>query len=158
MEARAKKFYKPTHYAGRLYRSQLEARWARYFGLRGWVHYYEPRKVAMTYPRRNYVPDFGVRHPQGDMFWEAKPLYDLELGRDPRWILAVRKTGLPLTVSYGFPGWDKDFQTWAFVRDGSCVRWSQVANLVDGVDGDLLSPALRDAAYYRFEVNEPRAA
>jgi len=47
----------PTEYAGVLFRSRLEARWAAFLDLLGWAWEYEPIDL------RGWTPDFRVRFP-----------------------------------------------------------------------------------------------
>jgi hypothetical protein len=47
----------PTRYAGHLFRSRLEARWAAMFDLLGWQWTYEP------FDLEGYIPDFLVANP-----------------------------------------------------------------------------------------------
>lgn len=47
----------PTRYAGVLFRSRLEARWAVFFDAAGISWTYEPERVALT-GRSTYLPDF----------------------------------------------------------------------------------------------------
>lgn len=57
----------PTRFAGRQYRSRLEARWAAFFTLLGWPHEYEPLDF------NGWIPDFvlmGARR----VFVEVKPV------------------------------------------------------------------------------------
>jgi hypothetical protein len=57
----------PTRYAGRQYRSRLEARWAAFFTMLGWPFEYEPLDF------KGWIPDFvlmGARR----VFVEVKPV------------------------------------------------------------------------------------
>lgn len=70
---------RPTIYAGVLFRSRLEARWAAFFDLAGWKWEYEPLDL------RNWTPDFMVtfpcRHSDCDgshtLLVEVKPYFHL---------------------------------------------------------------------------------
>jgi hypothetical protein len=67
----------PTRYAGRLFRSRLEAKWASFFDSLGWKWEYEPERIDAWMPdfllfgiksRRIYVevkPDHLMRHAYG---------------------------------------------------------------------------------------------
>ena len=55
-----------TRYAGHLFRSRLEARWAAYFDLSGWTWTYEPIDAD------GYIPDFLI-HGAAPMLVEVKP-------------------------------------------------------------------------------------
>lgn len=55
-----------TRYAGHLFRSRLEARWAAYFDLSGWTWTYEPIDAD------GYIPDFLIHGP-APMMVEVKP-------------------------------------------------------------------------------------
>ena len=65
----------PTRYAGTLFRSRLEARWAAFFDLVGWHWEYEPVDLA------GWSPDFYVRYfcghsdcpPYHELYVEVKP-------------------------------------------------------------------------------------
>jgi hypothetical protein len=53
----------PTHYAGRHFRSRLEARWAMFFTLAGYSWDYEVEGFRLSNGMQ-YLPDFVVRHPK----------------------------------------------------------------------------------------------
>lgn len=55
-----------TRYAGHLFRSRLEARWAAYFDLCGWTWTYEPIDAD------GYIPDFLIHGP-APLIVEVKP-------------------------------------------------------------------------------------
>lgn len=57
----------PTHLDGCLYRSRLEARWARFFGLLGWQYQYEPCDLS------GWIPDFLILGRKHDTLAEVKP-------------------------------------------------------------------------------------
>lgn len=56
----------PTRYAGHLFRSRLEARWAAMFDLLGWSWTYEP------FDCNGYIPDFVIEGPK-PLLVEVKP-------------------------------------------------------------------------------------
>lgn len=59
----------PTAYAGRLYRSRLEAKWAAFFTLAGWRFEYEPFDLG------GWSPDFLLPGSYGvDVLVEVKPI------------------------------------------------------------------------------------
>lgn len=58
----------PTMYAGIMFRSRLEAKWAAFFDLAGWRWQYEPLDLA------GYIPDFILLMPNGPIAVEVKPL------------------------------------------------------------------------------------
>lgn len=60
----------PTLYNGVLYRSRLEARWARCFDQIALRHEYEPQGFKTSFG--NYLPDFWL--PQLSAFAEVKPV------------------------------------------------------------------------------------
>lgn len=58
----------PTWYAGNLFRSRLEARWAAFFDLLGWEWVYEPLDLD------GYIPDFVLTNfKRGQLLVEVKP-------------------------------------------------------------------------------------
>ena len=74
----------PTKYAGTVFRSRLEARWAAFFDLAGWAWEYEPIDLV------GWTPDFRVvfpcRHTQCNgehsLLVEVKPYYTIEEFKD----------------------------------------------------------------------------
>jgi len=79
-----------TRYAGTVFRSRLEARWAAMFDLLEWRWDYEPVDLS------GYVPDFFLHFPRGVLLAEVKPATDrLELEANARKIQ--------------LSGWRKDF-------------------------------------------------
>lgn len=103
----------PTTYAGRRFRSRLEARWCLTFDLYGWSWRYEPSVET----RASYLPDFWL--PGRDVYVEVKygsplPIFgeshdnflaDLErLDRDDaRWRTFVADTATDLWIVVGEP-------------------------------------------------------
>lgn len=63
----------PTMYNGVQYRSRLEARWAAFFDLAGWVHEYEPVDL------NGWSPDFLIRGNDGGIYVEVKPVVQLPI-------------------------------------------------------------------------------
>ena len=69
----------PTKYAGTMFRSRLEARWAAFFDLAGWECEYEPLDLF------GWTPDFRVTFPCGHsecsgkhiLLVEVKPYYSV---------------------------------------------------------------------------------
>lgn len=62
-----------TAYAGRHFRSRLEARWGVFFDVLGLSWEYEPEGFTLADGTR-YLPDFRVWTPQGNPIWyEVKP-------------------------------------------------------------------------------------
>lgn len=61
----------PTMYAGRRFRSRLEARWAALFDLFGWKYEYEP------YDLEGWIPDFVLSGAKEEVLVEVKPFYRL---------------------------------------------------------------------------------
>ena len=57
----------PTLYAGALFRSRLEARWAAFFDLLGWKWNYEPNEL------RRHIPDFQLVFPHQTVMVSVKP-------------------------------------------------------------------------------------
>jgi hypothetical protein len=70
----------PTKYGGVMFRSRLEARWAAFFDLLGWVWRYEPIDLD------GWTPDFYLKFPCGhsecggfhELYVEVKPYSDDE--------------------------------------------------------------------------------
>lgn len=58
----------PTSYAGVLFRSRLEARWAAWFDLVGWQWDYEPLDLD------GWAPDFSITGNGSPIFVEVKPV------------------------------------------------------------------------------------
>ena len=85
-----------TRYAGRYFRSRLEARWAIVFdSLRiSWEH--EPEGFELDSGR--YLPDFRLQLPRGPVWFEVKPPH---ADGDVRWQELSKATGMPLYVSFG---------------------------------------------------------
>lgn len=68
----------PTEYRGVMFRSRLEARWARMFDALAWPWQYEPIDL------NGYIPDF-VLHFERPLLAEVKPalaLYDMRAAED----------------------------------------------------------------------------
>jgi hypothetical protein len=62
-----------TQYKGYLFRSRLEARWAKFFDMMGFEWEYEPEGFDMGYGDL-YLPDFRLKLNNGDTQWvEIKP-------------------------------------------------------------------------------------
>jgi hypothetical protein len=61
---------KPTFYNGVQFRSRLEARWAAYFDIEGWIWHYEPIDFGL------WSPDFLLNIEEGSTDWyiEVKPI------------------------------------------------------------------------------------
>lgn len=77
----------PTKYAGVQFRSRLEARWAAFFDLIGWVWEYEP------FDLNGWAPDFRVVSRKGKvMLVEVKPISS---GADQAEILSVFAKCIP---------------------------------------------------------------
>lgn len=95
-----------TRFAGHLFRSRLEARWAAFFEIVGLEWTYEPFDAA------GYIPDFLVRTSQGPMVVEVKPWMrdDVRLADEARRaFLRLRSAGQHYdTVAVGC---DPDFRT-----------------------------------------------
>jgi len=70
----------PTRYDGVLFHSRLEARWAAFFDLSGWMWQYEPIDL------KSWTPDFYVKFNCGhsectgyhDLYVEVKPFRSIE--------------------------------------------------------------------------------
>jgi hypothetical protein len=79
----------PTLYAGTMFRSRLEARWAAFFDLKKWKWEYEPIDLD------GWTPDFRVELPHcGDeLGWylaSVKPFYTIDdFDRDPQSIQII---------------------------------------------------------------------
>lgn len=61
----------PTEYAGVMFRSRLEAKWAAFFDLAKWSWTYEPFDLA------GYIPDFIVETSRKPLLVEVKPSAEL---------------------------------------------------------------------------------
>ena len=62
----------PTKYAGVQFRSRLEARWAAFFDLCGWVWEYEPFDLD------GWIPDFKIEGDDGSLLVEIKPISEFD--------------------------------------------------------------------------------
>jgi hypothetical protein len=60
----------PTVYKGIQFRSRLEARWAVFFDLLGWVWKYEP------FDLEGWIPDFALGSKSEPVLVEIKPVFD----------------------------------------------------------------------------------
>lgn len=58
----------PTSYAGTMFRSRLEAKWAAFFDLLGWQWQYEPIDL------NGWTPDFAIQGQEGPTYVEVKPI------------------------------------------------------------------------------------
>jgi hypothetical protein len=65
-----------TEYAGTVFRSRLEARWAAMFDLLKWRWEYEPLDLA------GYIPDFMLALPRAPLLVEVKPAISFDELRD----------------------------------------------------------------------------
>jgi hypothetical protein len=61
-----------TRYAGYLFRSRLEARWAVFFDALKYDWQYEPEGFELVSGKR-YLPDFRINLPDGPLWFEIKP-------------------------------------------------------------------------------------
>lgn len=89
-----------TSYAGCRFRSRTEARWAVLFDAMNWSWDFEPQGFKAG---RGYLPDFLLRHPAGDWWFEVKPFLAApdQTPEDPRWAALAAGTGMPVMVAYG---------------------------------------------------------
>lgn len=89
-----------TYYAGCRFRSRTEARWSIFFDEMNWAWDFEPQGFKAG---RGYLPDFLLRHPSGDRWFEVKPFLAPpdETPEDPRWEALATGTGIPIHVAYG---------------------------------------------------------
>lgn len=89
----------PTRYAGVLFRSRLEARYAAFFDLAGWAWEYEPFDLP------GWVPDFLVRFPCGHS--ECPPEHVILAEVKPYTTLDEFKGHPCLDYHYGHKGCDE---------------------------------------------------
>lgn len=112
----------PTEYAGTLFRSRLEARWAAFFDVMGWQWTYEPFDLP------GWSPDFLLHGTEGrSILVEVKPIteFDAEVARkmlrafpaDPAPSLMVLGAGVFSTADGDTIGWLTD--EW----EGHCEHW-----------------------------------
>lgn len=94
-----------TKYAGHLFRSRLEARWAVFFDRMDIEWEYEAE--AFQTSAGNYLPDFRIRVPQpedhgrlGYQWFEVKPPH---ADHDERWEALATMTKAPMIVARGIP-------------------------------------------------------
>jgi hypothetical protein len=86
----------PTSYAGCLFRSRIEARWAVFFdhlGIR-WEH--EPEGFETSAGR--YLPDFRIRTVGRSQWFEVKPE---DAPEDPRHAALAVESGMPVVIARG---------------------------------------------------------
>lgn len=74
----------PTRYAGVLFRSRLEARWAVFFDRHGWAWDYEPMDL------RGWLPDFRLTITGHDYLIEVKPVTS-----PPVWVMEKIRAAHP---------------------------------------------------------------
>jgi hypothetical protein len=89
-----------TRYAGRRFRSRLEARYAVLFDHLGLRWDYEPEGYAT--PDGPYLPDFMLHLKHGSVLFEVKP--ENAKREDPRWSYASEGAGVRMIVAFGLPG------------------------------------------------------
>ena len=104
----------PTNYAGVLFRSRLEARWAAFFDLAGWSWEYEPIDL------NGWSPDFRVhwncdRDGEHTLLVEVKPYYSLKEFDGHPCRNYDYGTGIPADASAAF-GINPDATGWTFVH------------------------------------------
>jgi hypothetical protein len=76
-----------TEYAGRLYRSRLEARWAAFFDLCGWHADYEPYDLGL------WSPDFLIRGQQNEILVEVTPVTKIDVPTIWKMHTAAKESG-----------------------------------------------------------------
>jgi hypothetical protein len=101
-----------TSYAGRKFRSRLEARWACALDKLGITWEYEQN--AFELPSGSYLPDFllrgmkGVADQDGRVWLEIKPDDPHERPRDNRWPELAILSQIPVLVACGMPRGEGD--------------------------------------------------
>lgn len=106
-----------TRYAGHLFRSRLEARWAVFFDHLGISWEYEPEGYELPDGTR-YLPDFRIAGSCDSLRWiEIKPSH---VKSDPKFS-AFEKALSP-------DGTDLSMVTWAALASGSPLEWLQSGN------------------------------
>lgn len=88
----------PSRYAGILFRSRTEARWAVLFNWAGLQWNYEQEGFALD--AGNYLPDFFL--PELGLWFEVKP-DETDLGERPRFEELCRRSGNNGVIAYGPP-------------------------------------------------------
>ncbi len=146
----------PTTYRGRLFRSRLEARWAAFFDLAGWVHEYEPFDLP------GWIPDFALYGKKQEILVEVKPhskLVEFHTKRIESAMARSAKAGLEILllgasvwpesedVAGPFIGWlgeriDQDFAYTYEIAPfntygglGFCSNWGSYENRITGQYG-----------------------
>lgn len=102
----------PTQYAGTVYRSKLEARWALFFDLVGIKFNYEPKHIEFTSSidgeKTGYLPDFWMPDLNGGSYVEIKP--DAPAPNEiEKAVKLCRQTGRPVYIHFSILHlWDHD--------------------------------------------------
>lgn len=128
-----------TEYAGILFRSRLEARWAMFFTLMGYTWEYEPEGYILE-DGTKYIPDFKVAIPTpqtkgvGYYYVEVKPLRHLKKQEILKAQLLVKGGDLPLILVQGIPAFRNYF---LFFK-----------TLDNGVENVTVMDVLFDETYY----------
>lgn len=105
-----------TRYAGHLFRSRLEARWAVFFDCLGLSWQYELEGYLLPDGTR-YLPDFLLQTPQGNQRWvEVKPSH---IANDPKFEAFAKAL---------HPDGVRDDTTGAAMVSGSPLEWLQAGN------------------------------
>lgn len=169
-----------TRYAGRHFRSRLEARWAVLFESLDLQWEYEAQGYET--PAGRWLPDF-MLHLDQPVLFEVKPdSAKVHLPAvDPRWVHVGSQLDIPVFVAYGVPrpedplGLRTDGTIWqvspyvgphiGFTRCDRCKavgltymgRGTHHATCLSGPDDPFVLQAIRRALSARFEHGESGA-
>lgn len=152
-----------TKYDGKVFRSQLEARWAMFFDLCGLVWKYEPAMFVSNSTGLQYVPDFYLRDSNNRAIWiEIK-------GREPtsREIMKCTILGecqfVPVPVVLLWGGFcNSNRQTWGkFEPDdsgelGLFAKWVAGGNDLTSNESIIIASAYEAARVNEFEKAKRR--
>lgn len=126
-----------TRYAGHLFRSRLEARWAVFLDQLGLRWEYEPEGFEI-YDGTRYLPDFRITVTSGACHWlEVKPLHITD---DPKFT-AFKKAVVKLD--------NEIFMAYADMVSGSPLQWLQAGHSFCPRCG---KPMHKDLETFEFEM------
>jgi len=147
----------PTKYAGRQYRSQLEARWAAMFDLLGWKFEYEPFTIG------EWLVDF-IIYGDKEILVEVKPtidLYEFPLAKiwrstkeDLREILLLGCTLMESEFNDPVVGWLNDKENFENELGGNDNFYHAIFNNYDGYGFYHYYNSWRDRITGIYEGNE----
>jgi hypothetical protein len=115
-----------THYAGRRFRSRLEARWAVFFDAAGITWQYEPEGFEGRSGFR-YLPDFYLPYVDNGVYFEVKGEFPFTK-KNVRYQVDVVGV-LPKAVIFAVGDVPGDMELW--VEDKSGALWNSKGTIID---------------------------